>query len=990
MAFQYPVAWTRISTSMAVAFIIAALVATGMADAQGLAGVSSDQIQQMMQNLTPAQKQKLQQLQNGQPQGGQTQGGQSQSGQQNVLSPAIPQNNFPQPPSRLEQIMSSRTGYSLKQFGYDQVGVGADVTVPQTGAVQDGYVLGVGDEIDLSLRGQESSEFSTTVNRNGQIVLPRLNPITAAGRTLGDFRRDVLVAVHRAYVQTEAFVSVGQLRQVTVTVTGEVANPGVRILTGLSSPLDAILLSGGIKKSGSVRNVHVQRNGHVITIDLYGYLTGHGQASSTLLADGDHIVVPPLGPTVAVAGWVRRQAIYEMPPGQSSISVSSLLSLAGGLEVRGKYRLAILHILPDGRSQMTAIERQSGTLHDSETLFAQPAADQTISQATLSGGMTLAGPYSLKNTKLSDLLKAPGALGDSPYTLFGIVSRKDPTNQLRTLFAFTPVAVLKGREDLALQSDDIVRVISMDEARALFASILQFNNDQRTSDEALRNPLGAAASSSAGNGGGNESSNATLAQAAVQASNGNNVQNNVQALAGASQAGAQTLASESGQSIASMQPQGTAQTANGYQVGTQQQQQGMPLQQQQGMPLQQQQGMSLQQNFSSLLSTPQNLEQETTNPGDYATNRQVATPIQLANQLNVDPVVLMNFLDDHTVNLDGAVRGPGVYLVGPQTDLQSLVAAAGGPSRWADKSAVEVISTKVDTEAGTANTQRQTVALIGNAAENFVVNPHDELRVNEVFNDANAGTVTVQGQFRHVGSYQIVRGEHLSDLILRTGGLTNQAYPYGTVLLRRSAAIIEQDAFRREAQEIEDAFLIAMSRRTSGTTSSAPMNPAVFVAMQSYVTDIKNQKALGRVTVVADPAVLAANPQIDPLLEPGDVIYVPQRTNSVSVLGQVLQPGSVPFRPNMSTSDYINLAGGYGQFADESEVFVVLPDGSARRAESSWLNFGGDDIPPGSTIFVSRDLSGLDMHEIIVDTAQILSQFATTAAALAVLSTQIK
>jgi polysaccharide biosynthesis/export protein len=160
--------------------------------------------------------------------------------------------------------------------------------------------------------------------------------------------------------------------------------------------------------------------------------------------------------------------------------------------------------------------------------------------------------------------------------------------------------------------------------------------------------------------------------------------------------------------------------------------------------------------------------------------------------------------------------------------------------------------------------------------------------------------------------------------------------------------------------------------------------------MQTYVAELKNQKALGRVSIAADPAVLAANPASDPLLEPGDVIYVPIRPYSVAVLGQVLQPGNVPFDANMSASDYIKRAGGYTQFANVPEAVLVLPDGSARRLESSWFKFGSDDIPPGSTIYVARDISGLDTHQIVVDTTAIVSQLAVSAASLAVLATQIK
>src|SRR5438067_12131906 len=84
------------------------------------------------------------------------------------------------PQSRLEQIMSSRAGEQLQQFGYDQMGVGRVVSVPETGAVADDYVMGPGDEVVVSLRGQESAEIRATVDRNGQVVLPRLPPIPAS------------------------------------------------------------------------------------------------------------------------------------------------------------------------------------------------------------------------------------------------------------------------------------------------------------------------------------------------------------------------------------------------------------------------------------------------------------------------------------------------------------------------------------------------------------------------------------------------------------------------------------------------------------------------------------------------------------------------------------------------------------------------------------------------------------------------------------------
>ena len=122
---------------------------------------------------------------------------------------------------------------------------------------------------------------------------------------MGDFRDDLMNSVHRAFVATQAFVTLGRVRQVSVTVSGEVNFPGVRIATGLSTAADALLISGGVKKTGSLRNIRIIRAGRAIAFDLYDLLTQQGRMPSMNFVDGDRIVVPPLGPTVAVTGWVR-------------------------------------------------------------------------------------------------------------------------------------------------------------------------------------------------------------------------------------------------------------------------------------------------------------------------------------------------------------------------------------------------------------------------------------------------------------------------------------------------------------------------------------------------------------------------------------------------------------------------------------------------------------------------------------------------------------
>jgi protein involved in polysaccharide export with SLBB domain len=986
----------------------------------------------------------------------------------------LPEGSQPaQPPSRLEQIMSARAGVMLRQFGYSWFGVGRQVVVPETGAVQDDYIMGPGDEVVVSLRGQENSDFRSTVDRNGRVVLPRLPPIPAAGRSFGSFRLDVDAAVHRAYVASTASVAIGRVRQISVLVSGEVNAPGQRILTALSSVADALLLSNGVRKSGSLRSIHVQRNGRDYTVDLYGILTASGRTGMMRLADGDRIVVPPLGRTVAVAGLVRQPGIFELPARASTISARSLLALAGGQEVRGRYRLSVQRIEADGRLNLVPFEVETGLIRDSEILRVDLGADLTSSQATLSGGLGLAGQYAISNgARLSDVIRAPGALGQSPYTLFGIIVRKDPRTLLRSLIAFTPVAVLNGTEDMQLQTDDVIRPISAGEAQLLDFVLKTYLSKLALDQARIRNPLealradaAAAAQAAAGGAGtttntGNNTSGGTASivastamvtnASAISPDNPFGLQpgqldayssnqddfssvpadiqrNDIIALLNVSAPGSvdalmraqayhQALLTANS-SIANQTP---AQAAQAQQAALLASQTGIPLQASgvAGQPYGVPQygygarassaaggGQNLGQAVQPMAAVPNgqngasgapsesmapnyepmapNYQEQPTLAEGFASNREVHTFGELSRQLNLDPLVLANFLIDHRAKLDGAVHGPGPYFVGPNATLADLVQAAGGTDSWADESGVELMTTVVDSHNGRAASQRQSLPLRQGTLASYVVRPHDQLHFNRVFTDTGIGSVTVQGEVHFAGNYPITRGEHLSDILIRAGGLTATAYPQGTVFLRRSAAQVEQDGYNRAADEIQSQLVAGMAR-----IGNDKIPADAVAAIQGFITQLRTQKPLGRIAMDADPSLLASNPAQDPLLEAGDVLFIPQRPSTVAVLGEVMQPGSYSYKPGMTVEAYVKNAGGYAQFANDELTFIVMPDGSARSIETSWLNFDVTTLPPGSTIVVPRDLAPLSKRQVILDVTSILSTFAVTAASLAILAKQ--
>jgi protein involved in polysaccharide export with SLBB domain len=715
--------------------------------------------------------------------------------------------------------------------------------------------------------------------------------------------------------------------------------------------------------------------------------------------------------------------------------------------VRGRYRLAVMHIQADGQTQLVPVTSEGNLVRDGEILMALPGADQVVDRATLAGGTSLAGGYSIKNgTRLSEILKEPGALGTSPYTVFGIISRRDPRTYLRSLIAFSPVAALSGDFDPTLMSGDVVRIVSMRESRLLSRSLKIYDALKRYEDDRKRNPnlqpssrpptstssqlvqngqqllgpdgqpipttgviqaqSGGAIAGQGSNPGGLQgvsenngyppSLSAELApyspsDEAAQFAQFEQADQNKQIgqfdqfgqCSRANQMGTPGQFDANNTNNPSANLGSNFPAANGFNQQSAMAQQGnVPQNQINGYNQQfPQQGFLQQQQ-----SLAPNLEQSVQGAGVTPLNTEVCSLRQLAEQLDVDVIVLLNFLSDHEVTLDGAVRGPGSYIIGPGVNLHDLVMVAGGTARWADESGVELTTTDVDRATGSATTVRKTLPLTEATLANYNIRPRDELRFREVFTNTGLGSVTLGGEVRFPGQYKIIRGEHLLDLLKRAGGLTDVAYPYGAIYLRKSVASLEEEQFRRSADQLENSLLAAVAHTTSTTRADSNL----FTSAQGLVQTLRTQKGLGRISIVADPAVLSVKPSENPLLEPGDVIYIPQHPSTVSVLGEVLQPGSFTYNKRLTAADYLAKAGGYSGFADDSLTYVILPDGSAERYETSWLPNGGQSIPPGSVIVVPRDIAPFSWQDFAINASQIFSQLAIAGASLAVLQTNLK
>ncbi len=343
-----------------------------------------------------------------------------------------------------------------------------------------------------------------------------------------------------------------------------------------------------------------------------------------------------------------------------------------------------------------------------------------------------------------------------------------------------------------------------------------------------------------------------------------------------------------------------------------------------------------------------------------------------------------------TMILSGAVANPGVYGVIPGvTRVKDVISLAGGLLYYASKQA-EITRVK-PTQSG-PQTERFVIdlskAMEGDPQHNISLEIDDYLFVRTVPEWELYRTVRITGEVKFPGTYTIMKGETLSSLIERAGGYTDKAYLRGAVFTRPSVKELQQRQIDEMIDRLERELLSVSSAATA--TATTPEEARIFQVeteqKRQFIQRLRQVKALGRMVVRIDlPERIKGTPW-DITLEDGDSLHIPELPATVQVIGSVYNQSAFLFDPEKDLSDYIDLAGGYTEGADKSNVFILKVDGRAVRTSKgifgiSWNKF---QIEPGDTIVVPEKLVRIAWMRNIKDITQILYQIAVTAGVLIV------
>jgi len=802
-----------------------------------------------------------------------------------------------------------------KPFGYDVFANAPLTFAPSIDiAVPENYIVGAGDTLNVQIFGKENFDYELAVSRQGEIVIPQLGPFSVSGMSFLEVKTFLANEIKNKVLGVDAVITLSDLRSIRVFVLGDAFKPGQYVLSSLSSITHAIFSAGGINDIGSLRNIQLKRDGKLITtLDLYDLLIHGDSSNDVLLKSGDVVFIAPVGDRITVDGEVTRPAIYELANGET---FESAIKLAGGL-------------LPSAYPSSTVVER-----FNHKNL-------RTVQNIDLTQPDTLkvqvrGGDY-IKVSKTS-------AIYEDSVTIIGAVTRpgkyqwyegQKVTDLLPNIHAYlTEEAELTY--SLVIREKDIGRNIE----------VLQFSLYDAVANKDSKD-------------------NITLQarDRILVFSNKEVASTDLNSLESFAFTKDELLALEKESAEKQYEErqfwqfygnENTEASFNQIEEVDKAEE-------------------TLKQTYQSIeeLTGEKEKEPEIRELSFFSRKRLLAPVIeQLKRQASSGQPLAI-------VEIDGAVKYPGIYPLSTNGRVHDLIKAAGGlqESAFLENSEMtrnNIINGKAEKSA--LNVKLSSV-LEGNEEDNILLKSKDRLNIHHIPAWQDNHIVELKGEFMFPGKYTIRRGETLGQLIERVGGFTDFAYLEASLFTREK---LKQLELKNLVKVSESLRMEIASKNLSQRESSASFD---YKQTSQLLADLTNVEPIGR--LVIDVPLITSSSDFDVILEDGDVLYIPAKQNSVNVVGQVQVASSHIYKPGYSAFDYVDLSGGAKKQADNDRVYVIKANGAVEiPANSSWFESTNHELQPGDTVVVPLDSYFMEDLSLWQAATQIVYQAAVAVAAI--------
>ena len=281
------------------------------------------------------------------------------------------------------------------------------------------YAIGPGDELLVRVWGKVELQSRVTVDRNGQIFIPKVGALSVAGLRYDQLQGFIHAAIGNLYKDFDLNVTMGQLRSIQIFVLGSARQPGVYTVSSLSTLVNALFASGGPSATGTMRHIQLRRANQVCTeFDIYDLLRNGDKSRDIQLLPGDVIYIPPVGPQTAILGSVNEPGIYEL---KGDATIVSILKDVAGLTSLASIDRALLERVENHRRRQVDefaldVAGLQRSLKDGDILRVFPISPRFGNAVTLRGNVAQPGRYLWhEGMRISDLIPTRDTLLTRDY-----------------------------------------------------------------------------------------------------------------------------------------------------------------------------------------------------------------------------------------------------------------------------------------------------------------------------------------------------------------------------------------------------------------------------------------------------------------------------------------------------------------------------------------------------------------------------------------------
>ena len=353
---------------------------------------------------------------------------------------------------------------------------------------------------------------------------------------------------------------------------------------------------------------------------------------------------------------------------------------------------------------------------------------------------------------------------------------------------------------------------------------------------------------------------------------------------------------------------------------------------------------------------------------DYSTDR-----VELLQDI-VEILAVQSSVDQRRqlITINGNVRFPGEYPLASKASAKQMIALAGGLTDRAFSLGAELTRYVIDAQ------QHQTIEHFNielSDSHNFALQEEDSIHIKQLPNWKGTETVEIEGEVMFPGTYTIQRGETLSKVIQRAGGLNDYAFIAASIFSRAELRELEKIRLDELQQQLESD--IATSNIQEGGDSIAQEEA------EQLLESMEEIRPTGRM-VINLANILEKPESYDVVLKNGDRLIVPAQRQTVTVVGEVQHATSHVFENNLSVKEYIERSGGTTIKADKKRIYVVRANGSVYLPSGSrWFKRGDKGIQPGDTVVVPLDADRMKALTLWSSVSEIVYRMALGAAAVA-------